>query len=692
MQGFVRHIIKAAPAARSGAKRPLQFMSAAFLSDRRIRTASRLSLCLMASLAAGAAAHAGTWTTVTNSAPSGINLMLLLSDGTVMAQAAGNGTNGWYRLTPSNTGSYVNGTWTTLASMHDTRLYGSSDVLPDGRVFVAGAEYGTGADTAEVYDPLSNTWTSAPSSGQHFSDSISTTLPNGNVLIAPVGPSTSGGTVIYNYTSNTWSAGPTLYRGGYQDEASWCKLADGSIVTIDPFGTNSERYIPSLNQWINDSNVPVSLYDSSLGELGAGLLLPSGKAFFLGSTGHTALYTPSGNNNPGTWAAGPDIPNGLGTPDAPAAMMSNGVVLCAVGLAATYNGPTSFYEYNPISNSFTQVNGPTGTTDPNAPFGTRMLDLPDGGVLYSNGGSQVYEYMPSGGQISAGKPTITNILKNGDGTYTLTGYQLTGISEGAGYGDDAQMATNYPIVRITDTSGHVYYARTFNWSTTSVMQGAAVQSTQFTVPAGLPAGALQLQVATNGISSNSVAFGSSSIFSYLANENQTVSFATPVDAAYGANGSYFYKYAVKGSFTFSNTTFGGDPAYNTVKSGFSKPFTKSVAEGSSATFTLPVEAAYGANGNYFFNWGISGTVAFNNTAWGGDPAPNVAKSGYYMPYTYCAAEGDVIGFATPTDLAYGANGHYVFRHAFTGTITFNNATFGDPISGTVKAGYYRPSH
>ena len=248
----------------------------------------------------------------------------------------------------------MNGTWTTLATMNDSRLYFSSDVLTNGRVFVAGAEYGTGTNSAEVYDPLSNTWTRCPPppAGQTmFYDSVSKILPNGNVLIAPVGPATSGGTVIYVAASNSWINGGTLFRGSYQDEASWVKLADDSILTIDPFGTQSERYTPSLNRWINDATVPVALYDSFGFELGAAFLLPDGRAFFLGATGNTALYTPSGNTNMGVWQAGPVMPNGQGTPDAPAAMMVNGKILCAVSPVPTsanhFPSPTSFYSAIP---------------------------------------------------------------------------------------------------------------------------------------------------------------------------------------------------------------------------------------------------------------------------------------------------------------------------------------------------------
>src|ERR1700722_18829258 len=144
--------------------------------------------------------YGGTWTPLANQAPDDINLMLLLSDGTVMAANAGG--NDWYRLTPDIHGSYVNGTWTSLASMHYTRLYYASDVLTNGMVLVAGGEYGTGSSKSEIYNPLSNVWTIIPVpsgilTNGGFEDAISKILPDGNVLAAPDNPATNGYTALY---------------------------------------------------------------------------------------------------------------------------------------------------------------------------------------------------------------------------------------------------------------------------------------------------------------------------------------------------------------------------------------------------------------------------------------------------------------------------------------------------------------
>src|SRR5689334_15903884 len=306
---------------------------------------SPLLFCAFAAvLASGASAQTGTWAPLVHSAPGGVNLMLLLSDGTVMA-ANNTGAaigNAWYRLTPDGQGSYRNGTWSVLAPAHDTRLYYPSQVLRDGRVFVAGGEDGSGGPHAEIYNPLTNSWTLVtPPPGlwnpvnDNFYDCCSELTPDGRVLLMPVFPHTPGTPLIYNPVTNSWSNAGHLFRGTWQDESSWVKLADDSILTIDPFGTFSERYVPATNTWIDDGIVPVDMYDPYGFELGAALLLPDSHAFFLGSTGHTALYAPSGGLAPGVWSAGPDIPGNHGTPDAPAAMMGNGRILCAVSPVPT---------------------------------------------------------------------------------------------------------------------------------------------------------------------------------------------------------------------------------------------------------------------------------------------------------------------------------------------------------------------
>src|SRR5207248_8899387 len=127
-----------------------------------------------------------------------------------------------------------------------------------------------------------------------------------------------------------------------------------------------------------------------------------------------------------------------------------------------------------------------------------MLDLPNGDVLMSSSVSrQLWEFTPDGAPNAAWRPTISGIANNSGLTYTLTGTQLNGMSEGASYGDDAAMSSNYPIVRLT-SGGNVYYARTFNWSSTGVQTGATPVTTQFTLPANLPFAAYSLSVIANG--------------------------------------------------------------------------------------------------------------------------------------------------------------------------------------------------
>ena len=469
----------------------------------------------------------GTWTSVATQMPGefGVGTMLLLPDGSVMAIEASDTSKNWHKLTPDSTGSYANGTWTTLAPMHQTRLYFGSAVLPDGRVFVVGGEYsdaGEETNTGEIYNPVNDTWTviaNAPPS--EMGDASTEVLSDGNVVVSHL---FSSNTYIYNVSANTWSTGPAQLHGDTGAEESWVKLSDGSILTYAIGGwqpQQGQRLVldPNNNhandRWYDAGTVPVRL-DSSGGsiygaEIGPALRLSDGRVLYAGASGHTALYTPPTTlTGTGSWVAGPDMINSsnarVGAFDAPGAVEANGKVLIATGPidGINYPGPTTVQEYDPVANTMTIVPKKGGPVLFGPPYTWRMLDLPNGQVLVSDSLTRLHLYTPDSAQLSAFAPNITDIKDTNGTTFTLTGTQLNGFSEGAAYGDDAQMSTNYPIVSLFDTAGHRYYARTSNWSNVGVGTGATSESVNFTLPSGLAAGTYGLQVSASGVISNPV--------------------------------------------------------------------------------------------------------------------------------------------------------------------------------------------
>src|SRR5437588_1164790 len=135
-----------------------------------------------------------------------------------------------------------------------------------------------------------------------------------------------------------------------------------------------------------------------------------------------------------------------------------------------------------------------------------MLVLPTGQILYTSQSQYPSIYTPAGTYQSAWQPTITSVASTvgaGSINNVIQGAQFNGLSQGAMFGDDAQMATNYPLVRVTNNStGHVSYWKTHNHSTMGVATGSQLVSTEFDVPANVESGLTTLVVVANGIPSN----------------------------------------------------------------------------------------------------------------------------------------------------------------------------------------------
>lgn len=467
----------------------------------------------------------GTWTKLKNNSPLTFSgTMLLLTDGSVIVNPSNITTPisaGWAKLTPDATGSYINGTWTTIASMSTPRFSFPTNILPSGKVFLIGGEY-SGINevqdfnnTAEIYDPIANVWSPAATFPQSmFGDDPTQLLPNGKVLAGFI---TGPETYLYNPATNTWSQTGTKLRNDASDEETWCLLPDGSVLSYDVFASpdtgpgSAQRYVPSTGTWVDAGVVPVPLTGNAYGfELGPMTLLPDGRVFLVGANENTVIYTPSTN----TWVAGPKLPANMGADDAPGAMLPNGRFIFAADFSSPnlFTPPTKLFEFDYVTNTLKDVTpgGALGVelaTGQGGAGSSLMLVLPNGHMLLTNGAGTIWDYAPNGSPKAAWAPTISGITKGAGAstTFTLTGTQLTGISEGASFGDDAEMSTNYPIIRLTDSAKKVRFARTFNW-TPGVATGSAVVSTQFTLPANLPNGTYQLDVIANGIPSAPVSF------------------------------------------------------------------------------------------------------------------------------------------------------------------------------------------
>jgi hypothetical protein len=471
---------------------------------------------------------AGTWQPLNNQPTFNASTMLLLTDGTVMCSDEGSslvGTAHWWKLTPDVFGSYIDGTWSQLADGPNAPLFFASAVLKDGRVFVAGGEYNgsrVGVDllAAEIYDPVANTWTSitTPTNWNNIGDASCCVLPDGRILLGSINDNQNA---IYDPVANTWTAAARKHNSTSNEEA-WTLLPDQTILTVDCFGhPQTEKYVIASDTWLILASTPTDLVEDASKEVGPAILLPDGRVFAIGATSHTALYTmPPIASEQGSWANGPtfqpQVPGQvLGAKDAPACLLPNGRVLCAVGPvdgilnpdgSTNYLAPTYFFEFDPVSASLTAITNPSNSSQ--APFNGRMLLLPTGQVLFANGSTTISAYTPDGTPDPAWKPSIisysASLLWNN--VYTITGRQLNGLSQAVSYGDDATMATNYPLVRLSNTiTGAITYCRTFNHSSMGVATGSITQSTQFRVPAGLEYGvAYQLSVVANGIASDPV--------------------------------------------------------------------------------------------------------------------------------------------------------------------------------------------
>jgi hypothetical protein len=348
-----------------------------------------------------------------------------------------------------------------------------------------------GVSQAQVYDPAHQTWTSTGTVPVVLTENVFSSeigpglqLPDGRVFLIGA----DGNTGLYDPSTNSWTAGPqvvehltALAQPIADTSATSIEVAPSTGVPATPFFIEIDQEVLKVTQVAADGTT----WTVERGQYG----------------------TPAAPHAAGAGVVQLFIPG-----DSPAAELPDGTVIFAAG-QQIQAAPATFFAYNPATNTIAPLDTSVMPADLTAflnghgPDGTSLLMLPTGQMLFSDGvDNHQFVYTPPGGAPAAARPTVTGVVDNGDGTYTLSGTQLNGISEGAFYGDDRGMSENYPLVRLTAADGAVAYARTFDWSSTAVATGLTPETTRFTLPPGTLPGTYELTVVAAGISSQPFRF------------------------------------------------------------------------------------------------------------------------------------------------------------------------------------------
>ena len=201
-------------------------------------------------------------------------------------------------------------TFTTVASMGQIRAGHAAATMSDGRVLVAGGSVNfadlqiaiTGVlNTAEIYNPATNSWSAAPNIGGRRLVPALTQLGNGNMLLSggvevtlffgiPLNVVSTIKTQLYNPTSNSWSNAANMPSGRAFHHPNQLTLTDGRVLLSggvlvpsllgaanSTAVANADLYDPTTNSW-TATNMSQSRTTHSVTELANGDVVVCGGA------------------------------------------------------------------------------------------------------------------------------------------------------------------------------------------------------------------------------------------------------------------------------------------------------------------------------------------------------------------------------------------------------------------------------
>lgn len=213
-----------------------------------------------------------------------------------------------------------------------------------------------------------------------------------------------------------------------------------------------------------------------------------------------------------------------------------------------------------------------------------------------------------------------------------------------------------------------------------------------------PTATPQLTHATPTATANTLFQSLPGMWTQCAVENATCTLNGTRTVAFGANGSFYY--ANESNAVACSVSIFGDPLQGTIKACYSEivpsttnAWVQCAAENATCAFTGKMTVAFGANGSYKYATETNGVAC--TTGVFGDPAYGVAKACYLISspnstttWTLCATQNSTCSFSGTHEVAYGADGAYVYG-SFTNGTACSDTAFGNPISNIVQSCYYQ---
>lgn len=309
------------------------------------------------------------------------------------------------------------GTWTPTGSMTTPRALHVAQLLPNGKVLVAGGRTCNGppptacnftftTNTAEIYDPATGTWTPTANMNNNRTTTSSVLMSDGRVMVPAGFPGGQVTTEAYNPATGTWAYADTLNFPRARQGAML--LPDGDVlVAAGSTGVatlTSETYDLATNTWTNAGNVAQNRFNYFFTEL------PNGRVLIAGGAGGATASTTAEVYDPvtRTWSSAGTLPSAHGSSSSngnstrmvvlggtPAQCGQNcGIVLLAgdnpAGAASLYRPASSFACTTTVTGTVADVTVPAGSvTCVNGAFVTGSITVQPGGSLVVNPGTRV---------------------------------------------------------------------------------------------------------------------------------------------------------------------------------------------------------------------------------------------------------------------------------------------------------------